>query len=89
MKIRTRRRNRPAPPAFFMGMVSQSVRDNYGEPLLVSQDEVAHRLAISRTTLWRLLKGHELESISIGSRTFITKSSIDEFLARNSSLVKR
>ena len=80
----TRLKNKHA-GKLLMGMVSQSVRDNYGEPFLLSQDEVAHRLAISRTTLWRLLKQGEMEAVRIGSRTFVVKTSIDAFLARNSS----
>lgn len=69
----------------FMGMVSQMTRDSYGEPFLISQDEVTHRLAISRTTLWRLLRDGELEAIRIGSRTFVSTTSITEFLNRHSS----
>jgi len=56
-------------------------RDDYGEPILLSQEEVAHRLAISRTTLWRLVKAGDLEAIHIGSRALIVKKSLDEFLA--------
>lgn len=60
-------------------------RELYGEPYLLSQDEVGHHLAVSRTTVWRLIKGGELESVRIGSRTFIPKASIDEFILRHSS----
>lgn len=80
------KRTRPNKHAHtFMGMVTQQERDNYGEPFLLSQDEVAHRLGISRTTLWRLVKQRELRAVHIGSRTFITTASIDEFLIRNSA----
>jgi len=65
-----------------IGMVTQRVRESYGEPYLLSQDEVAHRLAISRTTVWRLLKQKELEPVHIGSRTFITTRSINDFIVR-------
>jgi len=57
----------------------------YGEPLLLSQEEVAHRLGIGRTTIWRLVKAGELERVRIGSRTLITTRSIDTYLTRHSS----
>ncbi|POH59195.1 transcriptional regulator [Cryobacterium zongtaii] len=64
---------------------SLASRELYGEPYLLSQDEVAHRLSISRTTVWRLLKDGELESVRIGARTFVSKSSLDQFLIRHTS----
>lgn len=82
------RSHRPRVPLMtrMMGMVTgPQRRELYGEPYLMSQDEVSHLLAISRTTIWRLLKEGELESVGIGSRTFISKVSIDQFLARHSS----
>jgi len=60
-------------------------RENWGEPYLLSQEEVAHRLSISRTTLWRLIKDGEFEVVSIGSRTFVAAASIDRFLSRHTS----
>ena len=84
-----KRNRRPKPvPSFapVMGMVTNiERRELYGEPYLLSQDEVGHLLAISRTTVWRLLGEDELESVRIGSRTFVTKSSVDQFLTRHSS----
>lgn len=69
-----------------MGMAASSPpREGWGEPYLLSQEEVAHRLAISRTTLWRLIKSGEFEVVSIGSRTFVTSASIDQFLARHTT----
>ena len=69
-----------------MGMVNHVTRrESWGEPYLLSQDEVAHRLSISRTTLWRLIKSGELEAIQIGSRSFVSTTSINDFLARHSS----
>jgi len=71
-----------------MGMVTQEVRDGYGEPFLLSQDEVAHRLGISRTSLWRLVKQGEFETIHIGSRAFILTASVQRFIARNTTRSK-
>jgi len=68
-----------------MGMVTQPVREGYGERFLLSLDEVAYRLGVSRTTLWRLIKQGELETVHIGSRTFVLTSSVHEFLRRNAS----
>lgn len=56
----------------------------YGQPLLVSQEEVAHRLGVSRTTVWRLVKSGELDPVRIGSRTLISNSSIDRYLSSKS-----
>lgn len=64
---------------FAMGATPRR-HENYGEPLLLSQDEAAHRLGISRTTLWRLAKADQLEVVHIGSRALITRGSIDDFL---------
>lgn len=72
-------------PRLLMGMVTQQVRDNYGERYLLSLDEVAYRLGVSRTTLWRLVKQGELETVRIGSRTFVLTSSVHDFLRRNTS----
>ena len=69
-----------------MGMVSHIARsESWGEPYRLSQEEVAHRLSSSRTTIWRLIKAGELEAVRIGSRTFVSTTSINEFLARHTS----
>ncbi|MEC5168548.1 helix-turn-helix domain-containing protein [Glaciihabitans sp. GrIS 2.15] len=59
--------------------------DNETARYLLSQDEAAHMLSISRTTLWRLVKLGELETVAIGSRRLITVSTIEDFIARNLS----
>ena len=84
---RYRGRKRPVPVGPVMGMVTRvtNPRESWGEPHLLSQEEVAYRLSISRTSLWRLIKQGELESVSIGSRTFVTSSSIDDFINRHTS----
>ncbi|WP_197461849.1 helix-turn-helix domain-containing protein [Microbacterium laevaniformans] len=48
----------------------------------MSQDEAAHRLAVSRTTIWRLLTAGELAAVRIGSRTLVSSDSIDDFISR-------
>lgn len=69
-------------PLIYM-VPGRSRRELYGEPYLVSHDEVGHRLSISRTTVWRLVKAGELDAVQIGSRTFVTKASIDQFIDRH------
>lgn len=81
--IRFRKSKHSRQPRLVMGMVSQVVRDGYGAPLLLSQDEVAHQLSISRTTLWRLVKQGDFQMVHIGSRSFILAASVQDFLARN------
>ncbi|WP_207795566.1 helix-turn-helix domain-containing protein [Cryobacterium zongtaii] len=81
---RRRQNARQHTPMIWM-VSSLASRELYGEPYLLSQDEVAHRLSISRTTVWRLLKDGELESVRIGARTFVSKSSLDQFLIRHTS----
>lgn len=80
-KPRPRLRSRLTHP--LMGMArSIGANENWGEPILLPQDEVAHRLSIGRTTLWRLIRAGELETVSIGSRTFVVTASLDEFVQR-------
>jgi excisionase family DNA binding protein len=51
----------------------------------VSQDEVAHRLGVSRTSIWRLMSARELQSVRIGSRTLIVNDSVDAYVDRHLS----
>lgn len=55
---------------------------HYGPPLLISQEEAAHRLGISRTTVWRLLRNGDLDAVPIGARTLITYRSVEDFISR-------
>ena len=51
--------------------------------LLVSYTEAGEMLGgISRTTLWELAKAGQLTRVNIGRRTFITRESIDAYIAR-------
>jgi len=59
--------------------------DNETARYLLSQDQAAHLLSISRTTLWRLVRLGELGTVAIGSRRLITMSAIEDFIARNLS----
>jgi len=59
--------------------------DNETARYLLSQDEAAHLLSISRTTLWRLVKVGELETVAIGSRRLIPVTTIEDFIARHRS----
>lgn len=73
---------------FGMAIPPQDRTAHYGEPQLVSQEEVVHRLGISRTTVWRLIKNADLEAVHIGSRTLISNRSINDYLARQSSATR-
>ncbi|GAA5147328.1 hypothetical protein GCM10023340_19590 [Nocardioides marinquilinus] len=45
-------------------------------------DSVARLLGISSKSAWRLLDRGELPRIKIGARTFTTRQSLDELIAR-------
>jgi excisionase family DNA binding protein len=55
---------------------------NYPDPLLTSLDETAHLLAISRTTVWRLINAGELDVVNIGSRSLVVRNTINALIAR-------
>ena len=80
-------RNRPSRrPIWAFALPSRPDRaEQYGPPLLLSQDEVAHRLGVSRTTIWRLIRDGELEVVAIGARSAIVNASLEGFIARNTT----
>lgn len=49
------------------------------QPDLLSQAEVAHRLGISRTTVWRLVRSGDLQLVHIGSRALVPRTSMERF----------
>lgn len=87
MKFQIRHINQPPRPGPLLGMVPRLPRPNetWGEPYLISQDEAAHRLGVSRTTLWRLMRNRELEPVSIGSRTLVLQQSLTDYIDRHRS----
>ena len=46
------------------------------EPDLLNLAEVAQRLNVSRTTIWRLTKRGDIRAVRIGSRTLIPRSEL-------------
>lgn len=52
----------------------------YTEPDLLSQTEVAHRLGVSRTTVWRLVRSGDLQLIHIGRRALVPRSAVERFI---------
>ena len=72
---------RKSRPTFFHTFaVPRPASFGHEPPALVSQLEAAHRLGVSRTTIWRLIKARRLQPVRIGSRTLITSRSLDNFI---------
>ncbi|MDF2916581.1 MAG: Helix-turn-helix domain [Microbacterium sp.] len=61
------------------------LRATWERPQLVSQDEAAHRLGVSRTTIWRLISAKELRSVRIGARTLVVNESLDTYVSHHST----
>lgn len=76
----------PRPRAVFTFAVPLWKQSSYEPPRLISQDEAAHRLAVSRTTVWRLLTAGELGAVRIGSRTLVSAESIEDFIGRQTRM---
>lgn len=53
------------------------------EPDLLDQAEVARRLNVSRTTIWRLAKRGDIRVVRIGSRTLIPRSELRRIIDAN------
>lgn len=51
------------------------------EPDLLSLAEAAHRLGISRSTLWRMTKRQDLPVVRIGARALIPRTALERFLS--------
>ncbi|WP_414712848.1 helix-turn-helix domain-containing protein [Sphingomonas sp.] len=47
--------------------------------------EVCEYVSIQRTTCYKLLGSGELEAVKIGSRTLVTKRSVEELIARGAA----
>jgi len=54
------------------------------EPLL-SVDEAAHVLGISRVSLYRLLAAGDLPRVKVGNRTMVTPGSLREYIRRQTN----
>lgn len=75
-----RRRGRHQPP--MMGMTTGLPRPPV-EPDLLGLAEVAQRLNVSRTTIWRLAKRGDIRTVRIGSRTLIPRSELRRIIDAN------
>jgi len=66
-----------------MGMKKQP------EPDLLSQADVAHRLGVSRTTVWRLVRSGQLPVVHVGARALVPRTAVERFIEdRTSSLAR-
>ena len=59
------------------------------ERLLLTVDEVAEALALSRSTIYRLLKSGDLVATRIGTATRVPKSSLDRFVDERTRVARR
>lgn len=50
------------------------------EPDLLNLVEVAQRLNVSRTTIWRLVKRGDIRAVRIGSRTLIPRTELQRIV---------
>ena len=49
-------------------------------PALLSVEQCAQTLGLSRTSTFSLVRGGQLRSLKVGSRRLITRASLDEFI---------
>lgn len=67
-------------------MATQTVRapgDGVDLPLLVSVNEAARLLGLSRAGVWRLRERDELPVVRIGGRVLVRRTDLDELIDRN------
>lgn len=57
------------------------------EPILLSAEQVAFVLGVHRATVFDLLRKGDLASVRIGRRRLISRSAIDDFVARHERAV--
>jgi excisionase family DNA binding protein len=50
------------------------------ERMLFSLKEVQHRLSVSRTTIYELIGGGQLPSVTIGRRRFVTAAALGAYV---------
>jgi excisionase family DNA binding protein len=51
--------------------------------LVLTVDEAAERLRVSRWTLYNLIRSNKLHTVKIGRRRLVPAAALDEFLARS------
>ena len=62
------------------------MENHLGGEVLISVEEAARRLDISRSTLYLLIQRGELQSIKIGASRRVPVAALDEFVARQREL---
>ena len=58
--------------------------EDWGSPRLLRVPEVQSLLAVSRGTVYNMMSSGELERVKVGRSTRISRSSIAEWLKKNS-----
>lgn len=72
-----------------LGVTVKDIDRHASEALLVSGSDACNSLGkISRTTLYRLIKSGCIQQVKIGSKSLITKESIDKFVAQLKAVSK-
>lgn len=51
------------------------------EPDLLDLSEIAQRLNVSRTTIWRLAKRGDIRTVRIGNRTLVPRTELQRLIA--------
>ena len=83
MRHNTRNRRRAEHGTPVMAMTKGLPRPPL-EPDLLDQTEVAQRLNVSRTTIWRLAKRGDIRTVRIGGRTLIPRTELLRLIAEGS-----
>jgi excisionase family DNA binding protein len=53
------------------------------DPLLYSVNAAAHRLGVSESTIWRLIDGKKLYPTRVRSRTMISETELQRYVAES------
>jgi excisionase family DNA binding protein len=63
-------------------MTKRTFEANTNEPVLLTDDQTAHLLGVGRTTVWKLLRENQLETVRIGRCRRIVRASALAYVDR-------